>query len=223
MSRNRVITVLSAILMVMCLVSCKTAQVNMGITEDEFQTQISSMQSQLDQMQVQIDMLQSQIVNMESEPTHEEMQEIETVAPEAPEASEEIEATQEQEIVSLPFWEIGQVGPFGGMVFQLDNRCFEIAEPLYEAGSFEDAVAYCESLTSDIEFANEYRLPTVDELLAIYDQLVITEISEIDWTYYWSGEEIDETSAKIVNFDTGFDGKFYKNMDFVSALPICEL
>ena len=35
--------------------------------------------------------------------------------------------------------------------------------------------------------------------------------------------EIDEDSVMILNFDTGFEGKFYRDMDFISVIPVREL
>ena len=231
---NRTITAaVLAIFAILCLVSCKTADVNLGIQVTQYQEQLSGMQAQMDQMQAQIEDLQNQVTGLEQSTltTQTELTEQPSQAEQTEQTSqlEQVELNNtEVEVIEEPavdplFWEIGQVGPFGGLVFQYDGKCYEIAQPLYEAGSYEDAADYCKSLTPDIAFANEYRLPTVDELLAIYDQLVMTELSELDWTYYWSCEEVDETSAKVVNFDTGFEGKFYKNMDFVSALAVCEL
>ncbi|MCQ2411378.1 MAG: DUF1566 domain-containing protein [Sphaerochaetaceae bacterium] len=233
---NRTITIaVLAIFAILCLVSCKTADVNLGIQVQEYQEQLSGMQAQMDQMQAQIKDLQNQVTGLEqstlttqTELTEQPSQAEQTEQTSQLEQVEQNNTEPETEVIEEPavdplFWEIGQIGPFGGLVFQHDGKCYEIAQPLYEAGSYENAADYCKSLTPDIAFANEYRLPTVDELLAIYDQLVMTEISDLDWTYYWSCEETDETSAKVVNFDTGFEGKFYKNMDFVSALAVCEL
>lgn len=233
---NRTITAaVLAIFAILCLVSCKTADVNLGIQVQQYQEQLSGMQAQMDQMQAQIEDLQNQVTGLEQSAltTQTELTEQPSQAEQTEQTSqlEQVEQNNteiEAEVIEAPavdplFWEIGQVGPFGGLVFQHDGKCYEIAQPLYEAGSYENAADYCKGLTPDIAFANEYRLPTVDELLAIYDQLVMTELSELDWTYYWSCEETDETSAKVVNFDTGFEGKFYKNMDFVSALAVCEL
>ncbi len=118
-------------------------------------------------------------------------------------------------------WTIGEAGPNGGLVFQCDGVYLEIGEPMYETPSYEDALSWCQELTESSGIT--YRLPTLSELDAIYNQLVLTELAELDWTYYWSCEETEDGSVMILNFDTGFEGKFYKDMDFLSAIPVTEL
>lgn len=97
-----------------------------------------------------------------------------------------------------------------------------MAEPFYEVSNFDASIALVAELAA--ESGVMYRLPTIVELTNLYDQLVLSGINEdIEWTYYWSREEVDEASAKVMNFDTGFEGQFYKSMDFLGVIPVVEL
>ena len=138
----------------------------------------------------------------------------------APEPEPEPEPVPEPVVEPTPeaepaLWEIGQSGPDGGLVFSCANRYLEAAEPIYDTPSYDDAVLLCQKMS--------FRLPTLEELRCLYEQLVLTEISDADWTYYWSCDEADEGTVMILNFDTGFEGRFYKDMDFVSAIPVKEI
>ena len=141
-----------------------------------------------------------------------------------PEPEPEPEPTPEPEPEPEPeveLWTVGETGPNGGLVFKVGKSYLEAAEPIYEIPSYDDAVILCEELSSEKGIL--YRLPSMEELSAIYDQLVTTGISEADWTYYWSCEESADGTVKILNFDTGFEGSFYRDMDFVSAIPVTEI
>ncbi len=167
----------------------------------------------------------STVVDYE-EPVPEPVQEV--VEPEvtAPEETEP-EVIDEEASVAIdkglliqetPAYSIGDLGPNGGLVFECDGQFFEIHEPFYEVKSYEDAIACCEALAS--ETGVPYHLPSIKELEAIYEQLMLSGLAEdVDWTYYWSIDQADEGSAYIMNFDTGFTGVFYKSMDFISVLP----
>ena len=112
-------------------------------------------------------------------------------------------------------WKTGEIGPDGGLVFECGPLMLEISQALYETSSFDQAKKQIEEMG--------FRLPTIDELKALYEQLVMTEISDLEWTYYWSCDESADGNVMILNFDTGFEGKFYKDMDFVSAIGVKEV
>lgn len=112
-------------------------------------------------------------------------------------------------------WKRGEIGPDGGLVFECGPLTLEISQALYETSSYEQAKKQIEEMG--------FRLPTIDELKALYEQLVLTEISDLEWTYYWSCDESADGNVLILNFDTGFEGKFYKDMDFVSAIGVKEV
>ena len=112
-------------------------------------------------------------------------------------------------------WKSGEIGPDGGLVFECGPLTLEISQALYETSSFDQAKKQIEEMG--------FRLPTIDELKALYEQLVLTEISDLEWTYYWSCDESADGNVLILNFDTGFEGKFYKDMDFVSAIGVKEV
>lgn len=139
----------------------------------------------------------------------------------APEPAPEPEPEPTPEPEPEPAWEVGQIGPHGGLVFRCGSLFLEAADPIYEAPSYDDALKLCAQL-SELNSV-EFRLPTLSELKEYYDQLVVSEISDVDWTYYWSCDELDDGTVMIMNFDTGFEGKFYKDMDFVSLIPVTEI
>ncbi|MCF0262618.1 MAG: hypothetical protein HUK23_06880 [Sphaerochaetaceae bacterium] len=137
-------------------------------------------------------------------------------APVVPETPVDItpQVLPDVEAEPTPSYAIGDIGPNGNLVFICNDKFYEIGEPVYEVSSYEAALDYCASI--------DYCLPSVEQLLCIYEQLIVTELADIDWTYYWSCEELGD-SARIVNFDTGYEGSFYKNLDLVSLLPVIEL
>ena len=115
---------------------------------------------------------------------------------------------------TAPAWKTGDIGPGGGIVFECSGLFLETGEPIYEAGAFDEAKALV---------PEPYRLPEIGELVNLFWDLVEPGLLEIDWTYYWSCTEVDEDSVMVMNFDTGFEGRFYKDMDFVSVIPVREL
>ena len=134
-----------------------------------------------------------------------------------PEPEPQPEPTQEPEtepVEPAVVWSVGDIGPDGGLVFECDGLFLEVGEPVYEAGEYDDARALA---------VEPWRLPSLVELEAIYLQLVETGLTDIDLTYFWSCEEMDDGSVGVMNFDTGFEGKFYSDMDFVSLIPVKEL
>ncbi len=152
------------------------------------------------------------------EPVVEPAPEVEPVPTEEPVATEEPAVVLEPEVV----WTVGEIGPNGGLIFECEGRYLEMGEPFYEVSNFDASIALVSSLAS--ETGVSYRLPTIIELNCLYEQLVLSGINEdIEWTYYWSSEEVDEASAKVMNFDTGFEGQFYKSLDFLGAIPVVEL
>ena len=131
-----------------------------------------------------------------------------------PESEPEVE-------VATPRWNVGEIGPNNGIVFECNGRMLEAYEPFYDTPSYDSAEKLCEELSAQNGVV--YRLPSLDELKAIYDQLVVTELFDVDWTYYWSSDTSGEDAVMIFNFDTGFEGRFYKDNDFVAAIPVSEL
>ena len=111
-------------------------------------------------------------------------------------------------------WSSGDIGPDGGLVFEWDGALMEVGEPVYEAGEYDDVKAGLEE---------PWRIPSLIELESIYAQLVETGLWSIDLTYFWSSDEMEDGSVGVMNFDTGFEGRFYRDMDFVSLIPVKDL
>lgn len=134
--------------------------------------------------------------------------------PSQPEAAQQ-EAVQPAVEKAPSKWKSGEIGPDGGLVFECGPLTLETSQVLYETAYYDQAKKQIEGLG--------FRLPTLEELKALYEQLVLTEISDLEWTYYWSCDESADGNVMIMNFDTGFEGKFYKDMDFVSAIGVKEI
>lgn len=199
--RRATLFLIAALALIFALTSCQTAKV-----EQEPQV-------------VEI-ILRIEIVDVPAEkPASEEPALVEEpVVISEPEVTEESVVASEPEVV----WTVGETGPNGGLVFECEGRYLEMAEPFYEVSNFDASIALVAELAA--ESGVMYRLPTIVELTNLYDQLVLSGINEdIEWTYYWSREEVDEASAKVMNFDTGFEGQFYKSMDFLGVIPVVEL
>lgn len=199
--RRATLFLIAALALIFALTSCQTAKV-----EQEPQV-------------VEI-ILRIEIVDVPAEkPASEEPAVVEEpVVISEPEVAEESVVASEPEVV----WTVGETGPNGGLVFECEGRYLEMAEPFYEVSNFDASIALVAELAA--ESGVMYRLPTIVELTNLYDQLVLSGINEdIEWTYYWSSEEVDEASAKVMNFDTGFEGQFYKSMDFLGVIPVVEL
>lgn len=199
--RRATLFLIAALALIFALTSCQTAKV-----EQEPQV-------------VEI-ILRIEIVDVPAEkPASEEPAVVEEpVVISEPEVAEESVVASEPEVV----WTVGETGPNGGLVFECEGRYLEMAEPFYEVSNFDASIALVAELAE--ESGVMYRLPTIVELTNLYDQLVLSGIDEdIEWTYYWSSEEVDEASAKVMNFDTGFEGQFYKSMDFLGVIPVVEL
>ena len=199
--RRATLFLIAALALIFVLTSCQTAKV-----EQEPQV-------------VEI-ILRIEIVDVPAEkPASEEPALVEEpVVISEPEVAEESVVASEPEVV----WTVGETGPNGGLVFECEGRYLEMAEPFYEVSNFDASIALVAELAA--ESGVMYRLPTIVELTNLYEQLVLSGINEdIEWTYYWSSEEVDEASAKVMNFDTGFEGQFYKSMDFLGVIPVVEL
>ena len=199
--RRATLFLIAALALIFALTSCQTAKV-----EQEPQV-------------VEI-ILRIEIVDVPAEkPASEEPALVEEpVVISEPEVAEESVVASEPEVV----WTVGETGPNGGLVFECEGRYLEMAEPFYEVSNFDASIALVAELAA--ESGVMYRLPTIVELTNLYEQLVLSGINEdIEWTYYWSSEEVDEASAKVMNFDTGFEGQFYKSMDFLGVIPVVEL
>ena len=168
-----------------------------------------------------MEVIQEPVETIEVQPEVQEEQSQEVPAEEPMEPIPEEEPEQEEEpVVEEPAWTIGEIGPYGNLIIRCGDLFLEISEPLYEAESYEAALGYCLQLSTE---GVTYRLPTVAELTSIYSQILEPELAELDYTYYWSCEENEDGTVRIMNFDTGFEGSFYRDMDFVSVIAVTEL
>ena len=168
-----------------------------------------------------VEIIQEPVETIEVQPESQEEQPEESPAEEPLEPIPEEEPEQEEEpVIEEPAWTVGETGPYGNLIIECEGLFLEISEPLYEAESYDAALEYCKELSTE---EVTYRLPTVAELASIYSQILEPELAELDYTYYWSCEENEDGTVRIMNFDTGFEGSFYRDMDFVNAIAVTEL
>lgn len=146
----------------------------------------------------------------------EELEEIETTEP-----SEPIENTTDDK----PLIEPGTAGQAGGVVFTYEGANLEEFVVDTDGMSYEEALTISQNCTmiTNNESYSGWRLPSVDELLAIYSQLFETGLVEFEETYYWAASTKDSDTAPVVYFGTGFETDFYKDMDFVGLIVVRDI
>lgn len=146
----------------------------------------------------------------------EELEEIETTEP-----SEPIENTTDDK----PLIEPGTAGQAGGVVFTYEGANLEEFVVDTDGMSYEEALTISQNCTmiTNNESYSVWRLPSVDELLAIYSQLFETGLVEFEETYYWAASTKDSDTAPVVYFGTGFETDFYKDMDFVGLIVVRDI
>ena len=141
---------------------------------------------------------------------------IEPVTPAAPPAPETVPEPVGPE-APKPDPSKERKGPHGGALFAMDGYSIEIGQPLSNT-TYSQAIAYCAEMTANSGV--EYRLPSIKELTSIYYQNFALEIPAVDMTFYWSSDTLDENSAQVLNFSTGFEGSYYRTLSIVCALPV---
>lgn len=146
----------------------------------------------------------------------EELEEIETTKPIEP-----MEDTTDDK----PLIEPGTAGQAGGVVFTYEGANLEEFVVDTDGMSYEEALTISQNCTmiTNNESYSRWRLPSVDELLAIYSQLFETGLVEFEETYYWAASTKDSDTAPVVYFGTGFETDFYKDMDFVGLIVVRDI
>lgn len=146
----------------------------------------------------------------------EELEEIETTKPIEP-----MEDTTDDK----PLIEPGTAGQAGGVVFTYEGANLEEFVVDTDGMSYEEALTISQNCTmiTNNESYSGWRLPSIDELLAIYSQLFETGLVEFEETYYWAASTKDSDTAPVVYFGTGFETDFYKDMDFVGLIVVRDI
>ena len=146
----------------------------------------------------------------------EELEEIDTTKPIEP---------MEDTTDNKPLIEPGTAGLAGGVVFTYKGANLEEFVVDTDGMSYEEALTISQNCTmiTNNESYSGWRLPSVDELLAIYTQLFETGLVEFEETYYWAASTKDSDTAPVVYFGTGFETDFYKDMDFVGLIVVRDI
>lgn len=118
--------------------------------------------------------------------------------------------------------EPGTPGQAGGVVFVYNEANLEEFVIDTDGMSYAEALTISQNCTmiTNNESYSDWRLPSTDELLAIYSQLFETGLVEFEETYYWAASTEDSDTAPVVYFGTGFETEFYKDMDFVGLIVV---
>lgn len=196
------------IALILALASCTTTT-PMALQED-----IPSTAQPISQPDIVEDSNEADTANENTEV--EELEEIETTEP-----SEPIENTTDDK----PLIEPGTAGQAGGVVFTYEGANLEEFVVDTDGMSYEEALTISQNCTmiTNNESYSSWRLPSVDELLAIYTQLFETGLVEFEETYYWAASTKDSDTAPVVYFGTGFETDFYKDMDFVGLIVVRDI
>jgi len=147
-------------------------------------------------------------------------------APQQETPDESIEMTVEESVEEAPtlqdLMEPGTQGPAGGVVFNCNGTNLEEFVVDTDGMDYAEALTISQNCTmiTNNESYSGWRLPSVDELLAIYSQLFETGLVEFEETYYWAASTEDSDTAPVVYFGTGFETEFYKDMDFVGLIVV---
>lgn len=133
--------------------------------------------------------------------------------------------TKEDRTLIEPLIEPGTTGRAGGVVFNCNGTNLEEFVIDTDGMSYEEALTISQNCTmiTNNESYSGWRLPSVDELLAIYTQLFETGLVEFEETYYWAASTKDSDTAPVVYFGTGFETDFYKDMDFVGLIVVRDI
>lgn len=196
------------IALILALASCTTTT-PMALQED-----IPSTAQPISQPDIVEDSNEADTANENTEV--EELEEIETTEP-----SEPMETITDDK----PLIEPGTAGQAGGVVFTYEGANLEEFVVDTDGMSYEEALTISQNCTmiTNNESYSDWRLPSVDELLAIYSQLFETDLVEFEETYYWAASTKDSDTAPVVYFGTGFETDFYKDMDFVGLIVVRDI
>lgn len=152
--------------------------------------------------------------------------------PEAPQQEtpdESIEMSVEESVEEAPtlqgLMKPGTAGQAGGVVFNCKETNLEEFVIDTDGMGYLEALTIaqnCTVITNNGSYSG-WRLPSVEELLAIYSQLFETGIAEFEETYYWAASVEGSETAPVVYFGTGFETEFYKDMDFVGLIVVRDV
>lgn len=137
----------------------------------------------------------------------------------------EDESFGDESVGTEPLVEPGTLGKAGGIIFNHNGRNLEEFVLDTDGMGYEEALTIAQNCTLITKTAayTGWRLPNVDELLAIYTQLFETGLVQFEEVYYWAQSTDDANTAPVVYFGTGFETEFYKDMDFVGLIVVREI
>jgi len=156
------------------------------------------------------------------EPVKEPVQE--TMQPRSP-ATEIVEAKAVEEEKEEPtLIKPGTVGQSGGTIFNCNDLNLEMLVVDIDGMTYQEALTVAQNykIIANSKIISSWRLPSKNELKAIYEQLYENNLAEIEETYYWAMSK-EELTAPVLYFGTGFDSEFFQDMDFVGVILVREI
>jgi hypothetical protein len=104
-------------------------------------------------------------------------------------------------------YKIGDIGPGGGIVFQVNGDHGMEVSKLLGKYTWENAVQKAKQYKSG--GFSDWHLPTKDELNLVYENLQKAKIANMGSGWYWSSLEYDNSFAWWQNFSSGGQGHNY--------------
>ena len=112
-------------------------------------------------------------------------------------------------------YKIGDTGPGGGIVFQLEgNGGIEVSRPL-GAYNFEAAINACKNYQGG--GMNDWRLPSKEELNMVYVNLQKAGVVNLGTGDYWSSSQANNSDAWCQSFSSG-GGQFNSGKNYTFSV-----
>jgi len=104
------------------------------------------------------------------------------------------------------------------LTFEFEGETIEVAKKDFpKPMNWDDAKKACENL------GNGWRLPSIEELKAMYEQLHKQGKGNFQNTWYWSSSQDNSGDAFFVNFYFGYDCSLYNRFDDYHARAVRTL
>lgn len=108
-------------------------------------------------------------------------------------------------------YKIGNRGPAGGIVFNVDNTGLHGLEAQAADYGSAPGLIWADAIAAAQSYGTGWHLPTKDELNLLYQQsTVVGGFANTNYDYYWSSTEFDASNAWVQTFSSGFQNYNHK-------------